>query len=129
MTQHDGCMNLAGRRSNAEFRALVLGTGEPAGIASRQLYMAVLPLLVAFFEGQVQAGRIGQPAMGDLVRATLRQVERQRAAFDPAVPFRAWLLELARQELGAYRSALHAEAPPASPANTPARRRRTAAAH
>ncbi|MDU4255167.1 hypothetical protein [Pseudomonas sp.] len=129
MTQHDGCMNLAGRRSNAEFRVLVLGAGEPAGIASRQLYMALLPLLIAFFEGQVQAGRIGQPAMGELVRATLREVERQRAAFDPAIPFRAWLLELARQELSAYRSTVRAESAVASPSNVSARSRRAAAAH
>ncbi|MEP9315909.1 hypothetical protein ABKS89_02105 [Pseudomonas sp. LABIM340] len=129
MTQHDGCMNLAGRRSNAEFGALILGSGEPDEAASRQLYMAVLPLLIAFFEGQAQAGRIGQQDMGDLLRATLRQVDRQRVSYDPAVPFRAWLLELARHELSAYRRAAPAEVPVVCEAQKPARRRRTAAAH
>jgi RNA polymerase sigma-70 factor (ECF subfamily) len=126
MTQHDGCMNLAGRRSNAEFGALILGSGEPGEAASRQLYMAVLPLLIAFFEGQAQAGRIGQQDIGELLRATLRLVDRQRASYDPALPFRAWLLELARHELGACR-----RLPPldAAEPKTPARRRRTVAAH
>lgn len=129
MTQHDGCMNLAGRRSNAEFGALILGSGEHDEAASRQLYMAVLPLLIAFFEGQAQAGRIGQQDMGDLLRATLRQVGRQRASYDPSVPFRAWLLELARHELSAHRCALPAAGPVVCEAQKPARRRRTAAAH
>ncbi|MCP1625304.1 hypothetical protein [Pseudomonas nitroreducens] len=129
MTQHDGCMNLAGRRSNAEFGALILGSGEPDEAASRQLYLAVLPLLIAFFEGQAQAGRIGQQEMGDLLRATLRQVDRQRGRYDPAVPFRAWLLELARQELSAKRSAARVEVPALRAIRKPARRRRTVAAH
>jgi len=129
MTKHDGCMNLAGRRSNAEFGALILGAGEPEEAASRQLYMAVLPLLIAFFEGQAQAGRIGQQDMGDLLRASLRQVDRQRASYDPAIPFRAWLLELARHELSVHRHAPPLELPAVcEPIRTP-RRRRTAAAH
>lgn len=129
MTKHDGCMNLAGRRSNAEFGALILGSGEPGEAASRQLYMAVLPLLIAFFEGQAQAGRIVPQDMGELLRGTLRQVDRQRASYDPAVPFRAWLLELARQELGAYRGAAAMAAPVARQPKKPARRRSTVAAH
>ncbi|MDH1011091.1 hypothetical protein N5J43_19725 [Pseudomonas nicosulfuronedens] len=129
MTQHDGCMNLAGRRSNAEFGALILGSGEPDEAALRQLYMAVLPLLIAFFEGQAQAGRIGQQDMGELLRATLRQVDRQRCSYDPAFPFRAWLLELARHELSACRREAPAEVPVMREAQKPARRRRTAAAH
>jgi len=129
MTQHDGCMNLAGRRSNAEFGALILGSGEPDEATLRQLYIAVLPLLIAFFEGQAQAGRIGQQDMGDLLRATLRQVDRQRVSYDPAVPFRAWLLELARQALSTHRSAKPAAVPAMHETQKPARRRRTAAAH
>jgi len=129
MTQHDGCMNLAGRRSNAEFGALILGAGEPEEAASRQLYMAVLPLLIAFFEGQTQAGRIATQDIGNLLRATLHQVNRQRASYDPAVPFRAWLLELARQELSAYRHVAAALAPVVRQAKKPSSRRRSAAAH
>lgn len=129
MTKHDGCMNLAGRRSNAEFGALIHGSGEPGETVSRQLYMAVLPLLIAFFEGQAQAGRIDQGDMGDLLRATLRQVDRQRASYDPATPFRAWLLELARHALSAHRLAAPVGLPAGcEPTRTP-RRRRTAAAH
>lgn len=129
MTQHDGCMNLAGRRSNAEFGALILGSGEPGEAALRQLYMAVLPLLIAFFEGQAQAGRIGLQDVGELLRATLRQVDRQRAGYDPLVPFRAWLLELARHELSAHRNVAQVVASAERETKKPARRRRTAAAH
>ncbi|MFV3372260.1 hypothetical protein ACNFH5_29160 [Pseudomonas sp. NY15435] len=129
MTQHDGCMNLAGRRSNAEFGALILGSGELGEAALRQLYMAVLPLLIAFFEGQAQAGRIGQQDVGELLRATLRQVDRQRAGYDPLVPFRAWLLELARHELSAHRNVAQVVASAERETKKPARRRRTAAAH
>lgn len=129
MTQHDGCMNLAGRRSNAEFGALILGSGELGEAALRQLYMAVLPLLIAFFEGQAQAGRIGLQDVGELLRATLRQVDRQRAGYDPLVPFRAWLLELARHELSAHRNVAQVVASAERETKKPARRRRTAAAH
>lgn len=129
MTQHHGCMNLAGRRSNAEFGALILGSGELGEAALRQLYMAVLPLLIAFFEGQAQAGRIGLQDVGELLRATLRQVDRQRAGYDALVPFRAWLLELARHELSAHRNVAQVVASAERETKKPARRRRTAAAH
>ncbi|MGC4012720.1 MAG: hypothetical protein QM805_29365 [Pseudomonas sp.] len=91
--------------------------------------MAVLPLLIAFFEGQAQAGRIGPRDLGELLRATLRQVDRQRAGYDPAVPFRAWLLELARQALSDYRRTAPVEVHAVRETQRPARRRRTAVAH
>ncbi|KSW22001.1 hypothetical protein P3W55_10155 [Pseudomonas citronellolis] len=102
MTEGIGCMSLAGRCSNAEFGALLVQAQQGGGEASPRLLKALVPLLVAFFEGQVQAGRMRGEDLGEVLRATLKAVDSQRASYDPAGPFRAWLLDIARQELGEY---------------------------
>jgi RNA polymerase sigma-70 factor (ECF subfamily) len=59
----------------------------------------VTPLLIAFFEGQVQAGRIKRGETASLVQEAFKALYLEQPRYDPNLPFRAWILDIARSTL------------------------------
>lgn len=98
----DNCLCSAERLGNDQLCALMMATVEQGKTASRQLLVAVKPLLMAFYEGQVQAGRLGRDQVDGLVKQAFNLLYHRRARYDPDVPFRAWLIEIARSTLLHY---------------------------
>ncbi|WP_192564559.1 hypothetical protein [Pseudomonas gozinkensis] len=95
----DNCLCEADRLGNDELYALVAGAVRHGRGEAQQLFATVTPLLVAFYEGQVQAGRIRREDTGSLVQQAFRALYQDSAAHDPSFPFRAWLIEIARSTL------------------------------
>lgn len=85
-----------GNSQLCQLMAEVVKQGKPA---SGPLLMTVKPLLMAFYEGQVQAGRLGRDEVDDLARQAFNSLYQRRHRYDPNVPFRAWLIEIARSTL------------------------------
>jgi RNA polymerase sigma-70 factor (ECF subfamily) len=56
----------------------------------------VTPLLIAFYEGQVQAGSITVKDVQGLVQETFVALYQRNTSDDLTLPFRAWLIETAR---------------------------------
>ena len=71
--------------------------GDPGAV--RRLAGDVTPLLVAFYEGQAQAGRIHHENVECLAREAFLAVLQYAADYNAATPFRAWLLHIARATL------------------------------
>ncbi|NUT78773.1 hypothetical protein HNO86_27405 [Pseudomonas sp. C1C7] len=109
------------RPGNEELCALMADALAHDTAASLQLIATVTPLLLAFFEGQQQAGRIEHESVGDLVREAFITLHRRRAEYDSHTPFRAWLIEMARCTLLEHLHSLQ-EKDIASPASAPNRR-------
>ena len=93
------CLCYEDRPSNDELAALMAGVVKRHKGAIEQLHLRVRPLVMAFHEGQVQAGRVGAEELEALVHDTLWAVYQRRASYDAGHPFRAWLLHVARGAL------------------------------
>jgi RNA polymerase sigma-70 factor, ECF subfamily len=89
------------RPSNDELGALIARVVAD-GQGGSQLFAAVAPLLTAFYEGQVQAGRARREDLQGLVDQAFAALCRGRESYDHAHPFRAWLIEVARSTLRDY---------------------------
>ncbi|MFJ3484626.1 hypothetical protein ACIPL1_14760 [Pseudomonas sp. NPDC090202] len=104
---HGGCVCSVDRPSNDELSALMARVAVRGEGASDALLVAVAPLLTAFFEGQVQAGRARREDLDSWVREAGGALYRRRSGYDATRPFRAWLLDIAREQLLDY---LHSHA-------------------
>ncbi|MGN8120132.1 hypothetical protein ACTJK9_00060 [Pseudomonas sp. 22082] len=93
------CLCESDRLGNDELYALVAGAVRHGRGEAQQLFATVTPLLIAFYEGQVQAGRVRREDTGNLVQQAFRALYQEQAAHDPSFPFRAWLIEIARSTL------------------------------
>ena len=90
------CIVNAGRATNDELCSWLKADAHNDSSLFGLLFPAVAPLLEAFFEGQMHGAHRGQIEV--LIQNTLIAVCRRRAIYDPSRPFRAWLLELAREQ-------------------------------
>ena len=90
------CICDADRPSNEALATLMARVARRDKGALETLSVLVKPLVYAFHEGQVQAGRVPAEELEALVTATLWRVYQQRLGYDRQQPFRAWLLQLAR---------------------------------
>lgn len=93
------CLSTAERLGNDELHALMAGMLRRDRRESRQLFAAVTPLLIAFYDGQVQAGRIKRGETAGLVQEAFKALYLGQPGYDPNLPFRAWVLEIARTTL------------------------------
>jgi RNA polymerase sigma-70 factor (ECF subfamily) len=93
------CLSTAERLGNDELHALMAGVVRRDRRESQQLFAAVTPLLIAFYEGQVQAGRIKRGATPGLVQEAFKALYLGQPGYDPNLPFRAWVLDIARSTL------------------------------
>jgi len=93
------CLCESDRLGNDELYALVAGAVRHGRGEAQQLFATVTPLLIAFYEGQVQAGRVRREDTGNLVQQAFRALYQEQDAHDPSFPFRAWLIEIARSTL------------------------------
>ncbi|WP_460122445.1 sigma factor [Pseudomonas sp. S2_C03] len=93
------CLDRVHRPANAELCALMDDVLEHDTPASLQLIATVTPLLLAFFEGQVQAERVERDSVDTLVQQAFMTLYRRRADYDVNTPFRAWLIDTARDTL------------------------------
>ncbi|EJL02149.1 MULTISPECIES: hypothetical protein [Pseudomonas] len=93
------CLSTAERLGNDELHALMAGVVRRDRRESQQLFAAVTPLLIAFYEGQVQAGRIKRGATAGLVQEAFKALYLGQPGYDPTLPFRAWVLDIARSTL------------------------------
>ncbi|NWA68134.1 hypothetical protein [Pseudomonas reactans] len=96
------CLCKVGRLGNERLCTLMVHVLNSDRGAVRRLSGNVSPLLVAFYEGQAQAGRIRHENIQYLVREAFLAVLENAAGYDAATPFRAWLLEIARTTLLGY---------------------------
>lgn len=96
------CADETWRLSNDELNALMAEVARRGKGSAQQLFLAITPLLIAFYGGQVQAGRMKMEDLEHLVQQTLLVVYQNRASHDPGQPFRAWLLDIARSKMGEY---------------------------
>lgn len=93
------CLDGVHRPGNDELCAWMADVFDNDTPASLQLIATVTPLLQAFFEGQVQAARVGRDSVEPLVQQAFMALHRRRADYDSNTPFRAWLIENARDTL------------------------------
>lgn len=93
------CLSTAERLGNDELHALMAGVLRRDRRESQQLFAAVTPLLIAFYDGQVQAGRIKRGDTAGLVQEAFKALYLGQPGYDPNLPFRAWVLEIARTTL------------------------------
>jgi RNA polymerase sigma-70 factor (ECF subfamily) len=96
---HPSYLCTAERLGNDELHALMAEAIRHGMPQSKLLVTTVTPLLIAFFEGQVQAGRVRCEDTQSLVQQTFNALYLGQARYDPNAPFRAWLLEIARATL------------------------------
>jgi len=98
----NSCLHGIGRLSNEDLGALLAASATQGKGTSQQLFAAIAPLLSAFYEGQVQAGRAKSEHVEALVQEAFMAVYQRCASYNPAHPTRAWLLEIARRKLLDY---------------------------
>ncbi|MGF6488030.1 sigma factor [Pseudomonas frederiksbergensis] len=98
----DSCLCRVDRLGNDELCTLMADVVKHDGGASQQLLVTVKPLLTAFYEGQVQAGRVRREEVEGLVQKAFMALYQRRASYDSNIPFRAWLIEIARDTLLDY---------------------------
>jgi len=98
----DSCLCSADRLGNDELRALMIDLIGSGNSTPTQLLATVKPLLMAFYEGQVQAGRVRREEVEGLAQQAFASLYQRRSSYDPNVPFRAWLIEIARCTLLHY---------------------------
>lgn len=77
--------------SEAELKALMIGSLGGDALAHRLLLRALVPLLQAFYRR-----RVADADVDDLVQDTLIAVHTRRETFDRDRPFTAWLYAIAR---------------------------------
>lgn len=93
------CLSTEERLANEALRALMAHVVNGDRGASRRLFAKVMPLLRAFYEGQVQAGRIRPEQVEYLIQGAFKALLDNPADDNPGLPFRAWLLDIARTTL------------------------------
>ncbi|ROM67257.1 hypothetical protein BK653_16695 [Pseudomonas brassicacearum] len=98
----DSCLCSVDRLGNDELQALMIDVVKHGKGSSQQLLATVKPLLMAFYEGQVQAGRVRREEVEGLVQQAFTSLYQRRTSYDPNFPFRAWLIEIARCTLLHY---------------------------
>ncbi|MFI8717483.1 hypothetical protein ACIGHF_06275 [Stenotrophomonas sp. NPDC077464] len=91
-------VSYADRPSNDELVALMARIRRRDKGALDRLHALVTPLVRAFHEGQVQGGRGDPCELEARVSATLWRIYRERHSFGHQQPFRAWLLQVARDD-------------------------------
>lgn len=92
-----GCVTTAA--TNAELGAWLAADPASDPRSVERLFRAVAPLLVAYFDGQLQ----GRPCDTEaLVLETLIELYRQRSGQGTERPFRAWMMDMARMALLRY---------------------------
>lgn len=95
-----------GRLSNEDLGHLLAAMVRREKGSAQRLFLAIAPLLAAFHGGQVQAGRVKAEDLEPLVQQSLVAVYRARASYVPGqLPFRAWLLDIARSSSASCRLA------------------------
>lgn len=105
------CISEVGRTSNDEFAALMADMVRREKGSAQRFFRAVTPLLIAFYGGQVQAGRARVDDLESLVQKALVEVYRSRTSnVLEHRPFRAWLLDIARSSMSGYHPA-HRDGP------------------
>jgi RNA polymerase sigma-70 factor (ECF subfamily) len=93
------CLSPAQRPGNDELHALMAGALRHDRGESQKLFATVMPLFIAFYEGQVQAGRIQHGEIAGLVQQAFKALYLEHTRYDPAQPFRAWIVDIARSTL------------------------------
>lgn len=81
--------------SEAELKALMIGSLDGDAAAHRALLRALVPLLHAFYRRRLPVEQDAE----DLVQDTLIAVHSRREAFDRDRPFTAWLYAIARYRM------------------------------
>lgn len=109
-----GCLSTAERLGNDELHALMDAVVRRDKRESLRLFATVIPLFIAFYEGQVQAGRIKHAETASLVQQALKALYLGQPRYDPNLPFRSWILDIARSTLLGTPDAEAAFDPPAS---------------
>ena len=82
-------------RSEAELKALMIGSLDGNSIAHGLLLRALVPLLSAFYRRRLAPAE----DVDDLVQDTLIAVHTRRQTFDRNRPFTAWLYAIARYRM------------------------------
>jgi RNA polymerase sigma factor (sigma-70 family) len=77
--------------SEAELKALMIGSLDGDALAHGLLLRALVPLLQAFYRR-----RVAEADVDDLVQDTMIAVHTRRETFDRGRPFTAWLYAIAR---------------------------------
>jgi RNA polymerase sigma-70 factor (ECF subfamily) len=98
----ESCVCADDRPSNDELSALIAQVVMRGQDAPQRLFSAVAPLLSAFYEGHIQAGRAKREDLETLVQRAFLAVCQRHGSFDGGHPFRAWLIEIARSTLLDY---------------------------
>lgn len=93
------CSFEADRLPNDELVALMRDVVERSAPPPWQLQQAAASVFLAFYRGQASAQRASEADLPSLVREAQAALYRHRGTFNPDVPFRAWLLEIARLTL------------------------------
>ncbi|TFY84393.1 RNA polymerase subunit sigma-24 [Pseudomonas kairouanensis] len=93
------CLSTDDRLASEALRLLMAHVVSGNRSAGRRLSIQVTPLLKAFYEGQVQAGRIRPEQVECLVHSAFKALLEKPTDYDPCQPFRAWLLDIARTTL------------------------------
>ncbi|WP_339485555.1 hypothetical protein [Pseudomonas sp. EL_65y_Pfl2_R95] len=96
------CVFGVDRPSNEQLGALIAEVVARGKEAVDPLYSAVSPLLSAFYEGQVQAGRAKKEHLDALIESAFVAVCWECASYDASRPVRAWLVEIARSQFLEY---------------------------
>jgi RNA polymerase sigma-70 factor (ECF subfamily) len=99
------CLSDVGRLGNEDFIVLMADMSRSEWDSAQRLFLAIAPLLIAFYGGQVQAGWAEVDDLDVPVLQALVAVYRNRASCAPErQPFRAWLLDVARSGMRGYRA-------------------------
>ncbi|SNS82536.1 sigma factor [Pseudomonas segetis] len=96
------CVLGVDRPSNEQLGMLVAEVVARGEEAADPLYVAVSPLLSAYYEGQVQAGRALDEHLDELVQSAFVAICWNCTSYDPVRPVRAWLVDIARSQFVEY---------------------------
>ncbi|MFI8479115.1 hypothetical protein ACIGCM_00885 [Pseudomonas sp. NPDC078700] len=98
----NNCVFGVDRPSNEQLGALVAEVVMRGKDAADPLYVAVSPLLSAYFEGQVQAGRAKNEHLDGLIQSAFVALCWKCSSYDSNRPVRAWLVEIAHSQFVEY---------------------------
>lgn len=93
------CLSADDRLANEQLHALMADVVRRDRVQSQRLFATVTPLLIAFYEGQAQAGRISRDQASGLVQEAFKTLYLDQERYDPNQPFRAWIIDIARSTL------------------------------
>ena len=96
MADIECCTLEADRLTNDELVALMQQVIMQGGAPLRSLQQTAAPIFHAYYRGHALAGRVDEGDIAQLVREALDALERDHGTFNPNIPCRAWLLEIAR---------------------------------